>query len=218
VTENPVQHWEEQARNWIAWVREPGMDSYWTYRDAFFDLVPAPGLATLDQGCGEGRVARDLAARGHRVTGIDASPAMVDAAARAHPDGEYLVADGAALPLDDDRFDLVVAYNVLMDVSDVDGFLRESARVLVAGGRLCLSITHPITNGTDRAHPYFEPTWYTEPVERNGLPMVFGGWSRPLSAYTSALENAGFLVEAVREPRWKDVPQPYHLWLRALRP
>ncbi|HEY3868006.1 MAG TPA: hypothetical protein VGM10_06630 [Actinocrinis sp.] len=24
--------WEEQARNWIAWTRAPGLDAYWRYR------------------------------------------------------------------------------------------------------------------------------------------------------------------------------------------
>ena len=54
---------EERAAGWLAWARTPGHDAYWTYRDAFFDLVPAPGAATLEVGCGEGRVARDLVAR-----------------------------------------------------------------------------------------------------------------------------------------------------------
>jgi len=69
VTETAGQDWEQQAENWIAWVRKPGFDSYWRYRDEFFTLVPAPGTATVDIGCGEGRVSGDLTARGHTVTG-----------------------------------------------------------------------------------------------------------------------------------------------------
>ena len=58
--------------------REDGRDElqrlltgvYWRFdRDQFFELVPAPGARTLDLGCGEGRVARGLAALGHVVTG-----------------------------------------------------------------------------------------------------------------------------------------------------
>jgi SAM-dependent methyltransferase len=209
------QQWEEQARNWIAWVRRPGLDSYWTYRDDFFALLPKPGFAALDLGCGEGRVSRDLAERGYRVTGFDASASMVDAAREAHPEGDYLVADAADLPFEDDSYDLVVAYNVLMDVSDVDGAVREAARVLMPGGRLCLAITHPITNPDDRESPYFESAPFHDEVERDGLRMVFTGWSHPLSTFTDALERAALLIESVREPRWKDEPAPYHLWLRA---
>jgi 2-polyprenyl-3-methyl-5-hydroxy-6-metoxy-1,4-benzoquinol methylase len=63
---------EDRAQAWLAWARTPGHDAYWVYRDAFFALVPEPGVATLEVGCGEGRVTRDLNARGHRVTALDA--------------------------------------------------------------------------------------------------------------------------------------------------
>src|SRR5919199_1274804 len=121
--------WEREAHDWAAWAREPGHDSYWSFSPLFLELVPPPGRRTLDLGCGEGRVARDLAARGHSVVGIDASPTLVGLAREADPDGEYLVGDAAALPLEDASFDLVIAYNVLMDVDDMAGAVREAARV-----------------------------------------------------------------------------------------
>ena len=64
---------EERAQGWLAWARTPGHDAYWTYRDAFFDLVPAAGAATLEIGCGEGRAARDLVgvARAQGALGAD---------------------------------------------------------------------------------------------------------------------------------------------------
>src|SRR5262249_18057390 len=66
------QAWERHAEDWIRWAREPGHDSYWLFhRDRFLELVPPPGNLTLDLGCGEGRLSRDLAARGHRILGID---------------------------------------------------------------------------------------------------------------------------------------------------
>jgi 2-polyprenyl-3-methyl-5-hydroxy-6-metoxy-1,4-benzoquinol methylase len=78
--------WDANARAWIAWARFPGHDSYWRFhRDAFVPLVPAPGRLTLDIGCGEGRVGRDLGRLGHRVLGLDGSAAMAEAAAT-HPE------------------------------------------------------------------------------------------------------------------------------------
>jgi hypothetical protein len=49
------------------------------------------------------------------------------------------------------------------------------------------------------------------PIERDGLRMEFAGWAYPLEDYFRALEEAGFAVEAVREPaagdaRWHRVP------------
>jgi ubiquinone/menaquinone biosynthesis C-methylase UbiE len=129
------QGWEVRAAQWLAWARTPGHDAYWDYRDAFFALLPDPAGRTLEIGCGEGRVSRDLTARGHRVTGLDASPTLVRAAAELDPGGDYVLGRAEALPFADETFALVVAYNVLMDVEDMPGAVREAARVLapVAG-------------------------------------------------------------------------------------
>ena len=223
---------EERAQGWLAWARTPGHDAYWTYRDAFFDLVPAPGAATLEIGCGEGRVARDLVARGHRVTGLDASPTLLSAAAEADPASHYVVGLAEALPFDDGAFDLVVAYNSLMDVEDMALAVREGARVLAPGGRLCACITHPVQTAStwdqqDENAPlvvseaYLDRRWMDVAVEREGLEFTFAGWCYPLEAYTRALEEAGMLIEAIREPadpaagRWARVPM-FLMW-RALK-
>jgi SAM-dependent methyltransferase len=196
--------------------------------------VPPPGWRTLDLGCGEGRVARDLAGRGHAVVGIDASPTLVELAREADPGSEYLLGDAAALPFDDASFDLVVAYNLLMDVEDMAGAVRETARVLVRGGRLCASIVHPIVDAgrfdgdePDARFvfeaPYFERREYHGRFESGGLGITFHGYVRPVEDYTRALEDAGFLLDGFHEPadpgddeQWKRIPN--FLYLRAVRP
>jgi ubiquinone/menaquinone biosynthesis C-methylase UbiE len=227
------EDWEEQARNWIIWARTPGLDSYWRYRSEFFELVPAPGKSTLDLGCGEGRVSRDLAQRGHRVTAIDVSPTLLEAARKAHPEGTYLVADAAKLSFPDNSFDVVIAYNFLMDVEDLPGSVREAARVLKPGGKLVISVIHPANTGkrtgegddlafsVDRT--YFESSHSYEEFERDGVRMVFSSYSHPLSSYTRALEDAGLLIEAVREPLvtrhdGSTHKLPWHLWMRTVKP
>jgi SAM-dependent methyltransferase len=206
------EDWEHAAHDWSAWVRTPGQEgAYGQYSPSFFELVPGPGRATLELGCGEGRVTRDLAARGHRVTAIDASPTLLDLAREAHPGGEYLLADAADLPFPDASFDLVVAYNSLMDVQDMAGAVGEAARVLERRGRFCACVTHPLNDAgrfTAReadasfviAGSYLGRRRYEETVERAGRTMTFRGWCHPLEDYARALEDAGFLIEALREP------------------
>jgi SAM-dependent methyltransferase len=201
--------WEEQAEAWIAWARSTN-DSYWSYRDSFFQLVPSAGDHTIEIGCGEGRVARDLAARGHSVVGVDAAPTLIEAAAAADPAGEYLVADAAALPFEDASFDLAVAYNSLMDTDDMEGAVREAWRVLRTGSRLCVCVTHPVNDagrfepdtgdGAFRVDLYRGRRRYDEVWERPGVSMRSVGWCYPLESYTRALEDRGFLIEAIREP------------------
>ena len=62
---NLREAWEGQAANWIRWAREPGFDTYWRFhQQQLLTSLPKPGKLTLDIGCGEGRLTRDLAALG----------------------------------------------------------------------------------------------------------------------------------------------------------
>src|SRR6476469_6924534 len=139
--------WEHSAADWIAWARAPGHDSYWRFhRDQFLELLPLPGRRTLDLGCGEGRLSRDLMALGHQVVGVDRSPAMLAAARELDPEIETHLADAAALPFNDASFDLAVAFMSLQDIDDFEGAIREAARVLEPRGRLCIAIVHPVNS------------------------------------------------------------------------
>jgi SAM-dependent methyltransferase len=231
--------WESEAENWIKWARTPGHDAYWYYAPQFFeDIVPPGTWLTLEVGCGEGRVSRDLRSRGHDVVAIDASSTLVRYATDADPDSSYLIADAEALPFRPSTFDVVVAYNSLMDVENMPKAVGEAARVLSPQGRLCICVTHPINDAglfeSEDADARFciEGSYYgrrrfEETFERAGLEMTFHGWSYPLEAYARALEQAGFVIELMREPRperravtqhpslapWRRVPM--FLFLRA---
>jgi ubiquinone/menaquinone biosynthesis C-methylase UbiE len=233
--------WEANAADWIAAARAPGHDSYWLYhREQFLDLLPSPGRLTLDVGCGEGRVSRDLKALGHSVVGVDASPTMVEAARAADPSIEVHVSDAADLPFPDAHADLVVAFMSLQDVADAEAAIREAARVLGPGGRFCLAVVHPFGSagrfdGYEPDSPfvirgsYLTRFRYRDTIERGGFKMTFESEHRPIGWYFAALESAGFLVERLRETaipeksvteerqrRWQRLPLFLHV--RAVRP
>lgn len=229
--------WEAEAHNWIAWARQPGHDSYWQFhRDRFLQLLPPPdGRPLLDVGCGEGRLPRDLKARGYDVIGVDASPTLIEHARDADPGGDYRVADAAAIPLPDASLAVVTAFMSLHDIEDMDGAVREIARVLVSDGCVCVAVVHPINSaGRFEAHTpdasfvihdsYFEARRYEDLVERDGLSMRFSSVHRPLEAIVAAFESAGLLLERLVEvgdstkpsgDRWRRIPLFLHL--RAVR-
>jgi SAM-dependent methyltransferase len=234
--------WEAEARAWIAWARSPDHDSYVRYhRDQFFVLLPTPGKCTVDLGCGEGRVARDLAARGHSIVAVDQSATMVAAARAAAPAMDVRHADATALPLDDSSADLVIAFMSLHDFDDLDAAIREIARVMTPDGRFCMALVHPLNSAgrfeerDARARfiitgDYLRPFRYAEAVERDGLAMTFHSVHRPLAAYFAAFENHGLVVEALREPavpdtaiiddasrRWQRLPLFLHMRARRAR-
>ena len=228
---------EEQAEAWIALARHED-DAYWFFRDAFFELVPEPGERTIEIGCGEGRVVRDLDARGHRVVGIDSSSRLLEAARAEHPEGEYVLADATSLPFEDEAFDLAVSYNSLMDIDDMQAAVREAARVLRPGSRFCICVTHPVNDAgrfeREESGASFQIDVYRgrrrfdETVTRDGLTVRFLSWCYPLEGYTLALEEAGFLIEAFREPALdrsavsargdRRLRIPNFLFIRALKP
>ncbi len=71
-----------------------------TYLHGEADLVCSFAPAdVLDAGCGTGRVAAELAARGIEVVGVDRDPSMVATARRLAPGVDLVVADLATLDL-----------------------------------------------------------------------------------------------------------------------
>lgn len=230
-------HWTEVADQWIAWVRTPGHDAFWSYRDAFLAFVgPGTGDA-LEIGCGEGRISRELRGLGYRVTATDVAVPMVAAAARAGSAEACLAADAAQLPFRDARFDLVLAYNVLMDVEDVPTAVREMARVMAPSGSGIIGLVHPFRDrgrfaGAGQDAPfvvdgtYFGRERFEDVFRRAGLEMRFAGWSQPLEAYVDALAAAGLAITGLREPRpdlsgaphlAQDARIPLFLWLKVRR-
>lgn len=109
-------------------------------------LGDVAGLMALDAGCGEGYLARILAARGARVTGIDISPRLVAIAREKGPAGaiDYRVADLCKpLPEYAGRFEVIASYLVLNDVHDHRGFAATLGAALKPGGRLVLALNNP---------------------------------------------------------------------------
>lgn len=232
------ERWEAHASAWIQWSRT-GHDSYWRFhRDQFLELLPSPGHRTVDVGCGEGRLSRRLKELGHCVIAVDASPTLVAAAREADGSMDVRLADAAALPFDDASADLVVAFMSLQDVDDMPAAVREAGRVLEPGGKLCLAIVHPINSAgrfVEQAADadfvisggYLQAFDYSDRVERAGLTMTFHSRHRPLQDYFVALEQAGLVIEALREPstpehairsdanrRWQRVPLFLHIRAR----
>ena len=232
--------WEDQAQNWTAWARTPGHDVFERYIGAFFDeVVPPPRGRTLEVGCGEGRVVRQLVAHGHDVTGADASPTLVRNARALDASASYAVADATRLPFANASFDTGVAYNALQAMHAFDDMPRavaEAARVLTPGGALCICVAHPITDVglmTRRdgelvaTGSYFTRRRVDETVEQNGLSMTFRGWTYTIEDYARAFEAAGLRIDRLREPAaapthtaaddtWRRLP--LFLMLRGVKP
>ncbi|MER6525005.1 class I SAM-dependent methyltransferase [Streptomyces sp. NPDC001508] len=119
-------------------LRDPGVRAAWAARLGRW--LPGRPADVLDLGCGTGSLALLAAERGHRVTGVDLSPAMVDLARAktAGRDAVFLVGDAAGPPVGERRFDAVLVRHVLWTLPGPARVLRHWSGLLRPGGRLVL--------------------------------------------------------------------------------
>jgi ubiquinone/menaquinone biosynthesis C-methylase UbiE len=150
--EHAISDWSDAgAAYWDEVYDDPGVDGA-IYRlrlrrvlEAFDRLPPPPGSRVLELGPGAGRVAVELARRGHHVVCVDPAEAMLrntQARAGAQAVGdrvETVVADAHALPFPDASFAVLVAVGVLPWLERPAVALAEMRRVLAPGGSAVLT-------------------------------------------------------------------------------
>jgi len=163
VKQQVAAHWDRRAPSFDEdfghSIRTPAERAAW---DRILDLVLAgrSALDALDAGCGTGFLSFELAARGHRVTGIDFAPAMLaEARRKAAARGaaiRFEEADAEQLPFAPRSFDLVISRHLLWTLPHPEAAIDEWLRVLRPGGRLVIvdgqfDAAGPVAPGSARA-------------------------------------------------------------------
>lgn len=123
-------------------VMTAGLDRRW--RKLAVREVVWPGDRVLDACCGTGDLAVEAERHGGRVVGLDFSEPMLERARRKSGAIEWVQGDALALPFGDGEFDAATVGFGVRNLADLEGGLRELARVLRPGGKLAvLEITRP---------------------------------------------------------------------------
>jgi SAM-dependent methyltransferase len=158
-------------------------EPYATWLARLRERVPAGG-SVLDLGCGCGvPLARDLAAGGYQVTGVDLSAVQVERARRLVPAGRFLHTDATRVEFPTSSFDAVVSLYALihMPLDEQPSLLGRIGRWLRPGGWLLATTGQRAWTGTEERWLGGEaPMWWSHAdaatyrgwIEQAGLAVV----------------------------------------------
>jgi SAM-dependent methyltransferase len=129
--------WGARARDW-ADLQEPSMAGI--YEAALTAANVGRGSKVLDVGCGAGLALQMAQRRGAKISGLDASPALIRIAQSRCPEGDIRVGEIEELPFGDQAFDVTTGFNSFQYAADPVHALTEARRVTRPKGAVIMMI------------------------------------------------------------------------------
>ncbi|MGQ0627454.1 MAG: pseudouridine synthase [Phycisphaerales bacterium] len=186
---------------------------------------PIEAQRVLDLACGQGMITGRLAELGADVLGIDAAPALIEAASSrtaGAPSLRFIVGDAvnlAAAGVEPCSFDLALCVMGLTNLDPLSPVFEGLARALKPGGRVVAVIQHPGFRTPDqsswgwddaakkqyrRVDGYLSSghkaiTMNPGAVARGEKPVTTLTFHRPIQAYIKHLVECGFTIDALEE-------------------
>src|SRR6266702_3116711 len=133
--------WGPGARDWSDYNEPMCTPFYETVLDA---TGVRHGTKLLDVGCGGGFALLLAAARGATVSGLDATPALLDIARERVPDAVLAVGDlEDPMPFEVGAFDVVTAFNSVQYAGDPVAVVKNISQLIRPGGLISLLVWGP---------------------------------------------------------------------------
>lgn len=168
---------EERRRYWDDYARaQPGWDGprrFYRRRLAeLYRFVIPPGSRVLELGCGEGDLLAAL--QPSDGVGIDLSAARVEKGRQKYPHLRLMTGDGHTFDLGEEKFDFIVASDLINDLWDVQQMLERLQRCSHPGTRVVMNfysrlweIPRRIAEALHVARPQLGQNWLTVPDVNN---------------------------------------------------
>lgn len=173
-----IDLYQRKASHWIeSRARSRLFEKSWLDR---FCAPLSPGSRILDIGCGSGEpIAGYLIDRGHAVTGVDSSPAMIDTCRKRFPAQEWIVGDMRALALRQ-TFSGILAWDSFFHLGyDDQRRMFPLFRAHAAASTALMFTSGPAhgeaigdMDGEPLYHASLDPAEYRSLLDRNGFAVV----------------------------------------------
>ncbi|GAB5495503.1 MAG: hypothetical protein Phyf2KO_05830 [Phycisphaerales bacterium] len=230
LNKDPEAGWDEVS-DWYGDYQTSGKSDHFSeviIPGAVGMLAVNQGERVLDIACGEGRMAAALTDLGAKVSGVDASPTLIQAAqARKLPHSHFVVGDArqlGSLPseITGEPYDAAACIMALMNINPISDLLESASNLLKPGGRFVAVILHPSFrapgqtswgwegNKSHEQKQYRRVDAYlsskAEPIVMNPGEVASGGEAiktfthhRPLESYIKAFAKAGLYIDDLEE-------------------
>lgn len=231
----PITAWTEEAAWYDRLVGESGSEYQ---REVVFPgvmrlLKLSSGERVLDVACGQGALDRLMHQAGASVTGVDASPELIQLARQqSDPAISFHIGDACALEkieaIQPGSFTAATCVLAVQNMHPLPPLMQGVARALAERGRFVIAMMHPCFRGPKttswgwddprkggkvvqyrRVDRYLLPR--KEPIITHpGSDPTRYTWTfhRPLQAYVKALRNAGLVIDAIEEWPSHKISQP----------
>lgn len=197
-----LQSWQMNASPWIEAIELNQIESrrFVTNQAIIETILPLGVKNLLDVGCGEGWLTRALIKKGLNVTGIDATPELIDKA-NALGNGSFHVLNYEEVSTQtlNKQYDAAVCNFSLLGKDSVEQLLPALKSILSKDGYLIIQTLHPIScnNGQAYQDGWREGSW---DGFSNAFKQPAPWYFRTIGSWLGLLRQYGFQLIQVNEP------------------
>lgn len=174
---------------------------------------PFPEGRGLDLGCGDGKLTKlllEIVGGGRELVGVDIDPEETRQAAEAGVYKTVHTCPAQAIPENDGSFDFCFSNSVIEHIEDIDGVIREVARLLKNDGKFIFTVPSNTFHGCLRGPiiPFASRDKYIRNLDIRTATKRYwneGEWRKALAMRGLEIEEVSYCLTRAEVIRWETI-------------